>query len=1171
MQQQQLRPDSLGTEAKGSPQRPWRILVDTGAELSVAPRSFAAEIPLSPLQANDLKLQTADGKNIDIFGMKTLQLVCHGFSFVMQFVIANVSQPLLGLGSLLRNNLSLHLDNHLGHYLGNNFGGKIQLEQLGLQIYLSACLVEPGLNHWMIGNQLSHSLLPEAKMQKKKMSQDEGGANSSFPLAKPKQHRQLRNKRAIGQQQAFTKIAHKQPEEKKQQGQRAVDKLRMQHLRFIDKVRLDLLSPEHPKHSLDEAMAQDLSLRILVTISLTKRWQLSTARLETALPKQLATIQLQQLGLTQSLVDHSLFVGHELCIILQEGSLMIGGEKTEQECFLCKLSAKIPLTDVTKLGDKNPLIFQDRSLELNQAEKSISLSLTSAFIQQLLCRHNLQDAKATSLPQEELEQEASRSVILDASRTKLYKETVGALVWASMSRPDISFWAQNLAKSFDKPTENNQRQLEKVLLYLKGTRHFSISLQPPRKLERANCFELLAFSGTAWPEVGRSIMNVSLFLMGVPLATSTTTQATTPKETQLASVRLACRMAFHTKLLLRQLRVEKTLSLRVLLGGPLASQLGLSRKARHLDLFSWFGQFQLSKVGPQSNLAESLTYKLGTSGLHRLLLKLKMHTRAAEELALHTELGFGEVASFESSMGSFFIGSLTQTPAMEQLCASQPCSDQLLDEKLSGKEFVDHLAILELEPSGGANTALHNELRKTSFQPESSLTEDKLEQFQGLSLQQDSLKAAYSKVSLQVQNLQPPALNRSTRSSKLYASDGSTRALDQLSAFTSSLRASRKHFRASAFSIFSSLILAFVIISLTFQSLSFVFRTDSLNCISLSFQNRLPIDWADELAELDDMTLQNELLPTLGDRELVKNELRRTCGEEEDDKKAELQNLLVDQELTNQLAEKSSWVDQLQENLLENDDHNQLDDNKKLEEKNFQSLIYEKLVALLLEWHFAKAASTQLLGNEAWKKSREASQISFDKVGDKELLQEELRRQELGYKDLWPAYFRALCPTSFEDTSFTEETFANTSLGKETFTEKSFNKNSFADTSFTEETFTENSFTESSLTSSSLTKSTLTENSFAKNSLTKKSFDQTSFSENTFLEDSFSENSLENKTLTEQLRTQQLGGLELPLGSFGSFELDGSFEESSFTQSSLEESSFAKSSFPTGSLREEQL
>ena len=362
----------------------------------------------------------------------------------------------------------------------------------------------------------------------------------------------------------------------------------MQHLRFTEKVQLDLLSPEHPKHSLDEAMAQDLSLRILVTVSLMKRWQLSTARLGTAWPPEQATIQLRQLGLQPSLVDQSIFVGHELCILLQGDSLMIGGEKTEQECFLHKLSAKIPLKDTNKLGDKNPLIFQDRSLELNQAEKSISLSLTSAFIQQLLCRHNLQDATATSLPQEELEQEASRSIILDASRTKLYKETVGALVWASMSRPDISFWAQTLAKSLAKPTETNERQLVKVLLYLKGTRHFSISLQPPRKLERAKSWELIAFSGAAWPEVGRSIVNVSLFLMGVPLATSTTTQATTPKATQLASVRLACRMAFHTKLLLQQLRVEKTLSLRVLLGGPLAEQLGLSRKARHLDFSSWF-------------------------------------------------------------------------------------------------------------------------------------------------------------------------------------------------------------------------------------------------------------------------------------------------------------------------------------------------------------------------------------------------------------------------------------------------------------------------------------------------------------------------------------------------------------------------------------------------------
>ena len=405
-------------------------MVDTGAEISVAPRSFAAEIPLSSLQPSDLKLQTATGKNIETFGVRNLQLLCHGFSFEMSFVIAEVSQSLLGIGSLLRNNLSLHLDNHLGHYLGNNLGGKIQLEQLGQQIYLAACPAETGLSHLMRGNLLQQSLSPEAKKQLQKMSLDEGGAKPSFPLAKPKQHRQPRNKKAIGQQQAFTKEAQKQQEEKKQKGQRAAGELRQnKQLRFIKKVQLDLLSPEHPKHSLDEAMAQDLSLRILLTISLMQRWQLSTARLGTALPQEQATIQLRQLGLKQSLVDPSIFVGHELCVMMQEDSLLIGGEKHVQECFVHKLSAKIPLQDTNKLGDKNPLIFQDRSLELNQAEKSISLSLTSAFYQQLLCRYNLQDATATSLPQEELEQEASRcNTILDAQRTKLYQEFVGALL-----------------------------------------------------------------------------------------------------------------------------------------------------------------------------------------------------------------------------------------------------------------------------------------------------------------------------------------------------------------------------------------------------------------------------------------------------------------------------------------------------------------------------------------------------------------------------------------------------------------------------------------------------------------------------------------------------------------------------------------------------------------------
>ena len=199
---------------------------------------------------------------------------------------------------------------------------------------------------------------------------------------------------------------------------------------------------------------------------------------------------------------------------------------------------------------------------------------------------------------------------------------------------------QQLSKSFMRPTERDEQQLVKVLRYLRGTQHYSISLQPPRRWQKARNLELLAFSSTSWSGACRSTIGLSLSFMGVPCAASTTTQATTTRAAELASVRMACAQATHTKSLLQDLQLEQPMSLRVLTGGPLAVQLGLSRKSRHLALWSRFGQFQLSKVTPQQNFAATLTNNQTASGLHRLLPKLKMHTRAAADaLALSTGLG----------------------------------------------------------------------------------------------------------------------------------------------------------------------------------------------------------------------------------------------------------------------------------------------------------------------------------------------------------------------------------------------------------------------------------------------------------------------------------------------------------------------------------------------------
>ena len=396
----------------------------------------------------------------------------------MSFVIADVEQPLLGVSSLLGEKLSLYLSSNLGHHLVNTAGEKTQLEQRGQQIYLVACPTELGLTHCMIGNLLDGSLVLEDENLVQRLASeeevlDEGGA-TSFSLESFEQQPQDKNKPALGTalpKQVAEKTACKDKRTKrkpsaqeasqqhslrkqKQKGQQeAVSKLRsMQKTRFIERMELALLTPEDPKSSLSEQASKDLSLRILLTLSLMKKWQLTTTRIRTALPQQTQVArQLRSLGLRTSEVDNQIFVGDQLCVMIHDKDMMIGGEKLKQQCFLNKLSACLPLEDTQQLDERTPLSFLSRTLEYNQAENSISLHLPPAFYLQLLRRYSLEDAASRSTPRDELKTKAPSWMYmsLGAERTKLYMQTVGELQWSSLVRPDISFAVQQLSNSFE--------------------------------------------------------------------------------------------------------------------------------------------------------------------------------------------------------------------------------------------------------------------------------------------------------------------------------------------------------------------------------------------------------------------------------------------------------------------------------------------------------------------------------------------------------------------------------------------------------------------------------------------------------------------------------------------------------------------------------------------------
>ena len=736
-----LEPETL---APRSANKLWQILIDTGAEISVAPRSFAAEVQLSNLGNTDLQLRSAEGKAINIFGWRTVQLLTQSFSFCITFAIADVETPLLGLGSLLASNLSLHIDKNLGHHLSNSLGERIQLEQRGLQLYIGACPAKLGFNLSNQGILLNNtSLMPEANLgpsnlQLEKDMRKQGGVDKSLPHRSLEQHRIQENKPAIGQQQQALPKA--KPKQKKKGQRKVANKLSTWEKNdYFEKLQLELLQKQDPRASLDQTTGRHLSLRIIAILSLMNKWPLQTLRIQAAWPPEITKTKLRELGIKESRIDSDIMVGYKLVVLQHADCLLIGGEKMQQECFCNKLSAHFHPTEQQQLGEGAPLCFWNTMLELNQADRTISLHPPKAFYQDLLGRYSFEDAKGGEIPTMKLDQTAPRwqRTNLDAERSKLYKMTVEELAWLSKLRPDIAFAVHQLSLSFAKPTEQDEDQLRSLMKYIAGTQTYTISLQIPRRWERAMNLELLAFS-TSWVQSSRAATCVSLSFMGVHLGASIQ-QATSKVQAELSSVRLASNLAFHTKSLLQDLQLAKPLCFRVLTRGPVPQKLGLSKRTRHIELSSQLGQFQLSKVQPNQNLAELLANNLRACDLHRLLPKLQLQARCAGELALPTVQCEGKAFS-SSSLGSFYIGQLCCAPAMEK--------PQLV-QKLSGKEFVDHLAIPELEStkllqqqlsSGGANTALHNELRQTS-------------------LQQDELEAAYSKGSLQDQSLQEKELS----------------------------------------------------------------------------------------------------------------------------------------------------------------------------------------------------------------------------------------------------------------------------------------------------------------------------------------------------------------------------------------------------------------------------
>ena len=377
---------SLGIGSKNT--AAWGIMIDTGAAISLAPVSFAPSTELSPLEGT-FQLRSVTGEAIQAYGRRTVDLRGSQLNFQVSFVIADVQHALLGMDVFMTQKLSLQQGNNNEHWLVNLEGDKTQLQQRGHHLYLDACPCEFGLVTLMRSSlpQENGSLLDDKGSVHNAASQHDlgnfrfsasGGAFASSFLpddlrqqdentaalgtalpAKGAKRKMNKKKKPSAESASHNKLVERSFEQQGQDLAATYLKTTWEKTSLINEIEL---AAGQPTDSLANIELQEISLRILLILSLRNKWQITTIR-ATSCSEEALGKHLRNIGLEQNKMDPNIFSGDELAIMLHESTILIGGTDLQQECFFCELSALISLETPTKLAQDTQVSFCNKTLE----------------------------------------------------------------------------------------------------------------------------------------------------------------------------------------------------------------------------------------------------------------------------------------------------------------------------------------------------------------------------------------------------------------------------------------------------------------------------------------------------------------------------------------------------------------------------------------------------------------------------------------------------------------------------------------------------------------------------------------------------------------------------------------------------------------------------------------
>ncbi|KAJ3686759.1 hypothetical protein LUZ61_015923 [Rhynchospora tenuis] len=259
-----------------------------------------------------------------------------------------------------------------------------------------------------------------------------------------------------------------------------------------------------------------------------------------------------QFGFTPSKYDPSLFLAHcnghtTIVLVYVDDILVTGSNQHHVNSCISQLHSRFAIKDLGLLH---------YFLGISVTSNATGLHLSQAkYIHDILSRTNMLNAKPVSTP-------IATDISLFPTDSEpfsdphLYRSTVGALQYATVTRPDLSYAVNKLSQFMHSPTLNHWSAVKRVLRYLCGTMDHGLQIHA-NSISQLHAYTDSDWAGSHFDR--RSTSGFSIFLGNNLISWSAKKQHTVSRSSTEAEYRglaITCTELLWVQFLLQELHVS---------------------------------------------------------------------------------------------------------------------------------------------------------------------------------------------------------------------------------------------------------------------------------------------------------------------------------------------------------------------------------------------------------------------------------------------------------------------------------------------------------------------------------------------------------------------------------------------------------------------------------------